>query len=191
MMRGKNLNTFMAIIAAIVLTSCTSKQVLQSRLDESTGLTVVTLPEPLVLARPTRFSAAARDYAYLGPVEINRGGAREHFLWIGLATTLDRERIAEPLPEASTLALIVDGLPMLLPLSEWNPDLEVPPYAGNTPVYLTLAARASADQIRRVAAAGSISVNIVTKSGKTVPYKVWSGERPGWAALAAGGSGNP
>lgn len=190
-MWGATSKIFAAIILALGLTACASKQVLQSRLDEATGLTIVTLPEPLVLARPTRYSAAARDYAYLGPVEINRMGEHEHFLWIGLASTLDRDRIAEAPPEASTLALVIDGLPMLLPLSEWNPDLEVPPYAGNAPVYLTLAARASADQIRRVAAADSISVNIVTKSGKTLSYKVWSGERPTWSAFAAGGSDNP
>jgi len=182
---------FVPILFALVLAACAPAGTLQSRLDETTGLTVVTLKDPLVLARPTRLSATARDYAYLGPVEINRMGEREHFLWIGLASTLDRARIAEPPPQASTLALVVDGLPMILPLSEWLPELEVAPYSGNTPVYLTLAARASADQIRRIAAAESISVHIVTESGNTLNYRVWRGERPAWSAFAAGGSGNP
>lgn len=181
----------LVIVSLLLVNACANREPLRSRLDDTTGLTVVTMQNPVVLARPTRLAVAARDYAYLGPVEINRRGEREHFLWIGLASTVDHARVDQPPPQAESLALLVDGVPMILPLSEWNSDLDVPPYAGSTPVYASLAARASLDQIRRIAGAQSVQVRIVTASGRALAYRHWDGEWPAWASFAAAAPGNP
>ena len=161
-------NSLMTCLA-IALCACASPDALHSRLDDDTGLTVVTMHEPVVLARPTRMAVAARDYAHIGPVEVNRMGRREYYLWIGLSSTVDRERVAEPAPRAETLALLIDGQPSVLPLTDWNPELELPPYASSTPVYASLAARASLEQIQRIAAAGDVEVHIGTAQGRTRP----------------------
>lgn len=190
-MRHSILNVLLVGLMSMLAVACTSRDPLLSRLDEPTGLTVVTLEQPLVLARPTRLAVAARDYAYVGPVEINRNGRREHYLWVGLASTLDRARLKQSPPLAESLALLLDGAPMVLPLKDWEPDLEAAPYAGQSPVYAAFAARASLAQIERIAAAGVVEVRIVTAAGAAYPYRHWSGDFPDWAAFTAAAPDNP
>lgn len=159
----------------------TAEPLVDSRLDSS-GLTVVTLGDPIVLARPApRLAATARDYAYLGPVEINNMGRRDHYLWLGLATTVDRTpEHAEP-PEADAIALLVDGQPMMLPLTRWRTTLDRAPYETALPLYATLAARASLDQIQRVASARSVEVHLLSGSGVAARYRMWQGTWPSWS----------
>ena len=77
----------LAALAALVQ-GCAAEMERSSRLDSS-GLTVATEASAVVFANPVRtFAAGARDYAYLGPVEINRMGDRQYFLWVGLASTI-------------------------------------------------------------------------------------------------------
>lgn len=172
-------------LVALVLSACATHAPVISRLDTS-GLTVVTLGDAVVLARPVRqITAAARDYAYIGPVEINRMGNRDHYLWVGLASTVDRA-LADVAPEgASTLALLVDGQPMRLPLSEWRMKLDESPYRSTVPIYATLSAHASLDQIQRIASADSVAVHIVTNTGQTTHYQRWHGAWESWSALAS------
>lgn len=184
-MCGPRQKALCMLVFVTLVSACSVSESLVSRLDEATGVTVVSMEVPIVLARPTRLAVAARDYAYLGPVEINRMGRREYFLWVGLASTVDRPRVSEPPPRAMTLALVVDGLPMIVPLTDWNPDLEAPPYDGTTPVYASLAGRASFDQIMRIAAAESVVVHIITDSGGSLDYRLWDGDWPDWATFTA------
>jgi hypothetical protein len=68
---------------------CAAESPLTSALD-SKGRTEVRATTVIALARPApRFSEAARDYLYLAPVEVNEMGLRRHYLWLGLATTID------------------------------------------------------------------------------------------------------
>ncbi len=177
----------MAIFVAVVVlavSACTAQEPLATRLDTS-GLTVVTVDEAIVLARPVRqLTVAARDYAYIGPVEINRMGNRDHYLWVGLASTVDR-KLADATPlEADSLALVVDGQPMILPLRELNMTLDNLPYRSTVPLYATLFAHASLDQIERIAAAYSVDLYIVTSTGGTDHYQRWRGDWHAWSALA-------
>lgn len=172
------------VLAAVLLSAaCTSRTPLISRLDSS-GLTVVSMADPVVLARPVRqLSAAARDYVYLGPVEINRMGDRDHYLWVGLASTIDRE-LAHATPAAvKALVLLVDGQPMMLPLADWKTALDQPPYETAAPLYATFSARASLDQIQRVASAASIDVHIIPAEGLPTHYRTWQGEWSSWSSL--------
>ena len=94
----------------------------------------------ITLARPApRFSETARDYLYLAPVEVNEQGTRRHYIWLGLATTVDHAWLwAEPgVPE--TLVLVFDGLPVALPLSAWD---EAPPSVRDAGADVSRAARA-------------------------------------------------
>ena len=170
-------------IAVLALSACSTHTPAISRLDSS-GLTVVTLRNPIVLARPVRqIAVAARDYAYVGPVELNRMGMRDYYLWVGLATTVDRA-LADVTPaSADALALIVDGEPMTLSLAQWNTSLDEPPYRPPLPLYASLAARASLDQIQRIASARSIEVHLISDTGRTARYQRWTGAWPSWSAL--------
>jgi len=170
-----------AAIAALATFACTTQTPVTSRLDSS-GLTVVALNDAIVLARPVRqLTAAARDYAYIGPVEINRMGQREHYLWLGLASTVDRALADASPADAELLAILVDGQPMIFPLTDWSADLDRSPYETVVPVYATLSARASLDQIQRIAAATSIEVHIISNSGPAARYRMWQGAWSSWS----------
>ncbi len=174
-----------AALAAASMSGCAANSKATSRLDRN-GLTVVTLDEPIVLARPVRqLAAAARDYAYLGPVEINRMGNRDYFLWVGLASTIDRELIGVSPAQVQELAVLIDGSPMLLPLVYWSTDLEQSPYETAAPLYATFAAHASLDQIRRISSAESVEVHLVSASGTTRRYQKWQGDWSSWSKLVA------
>ena len=174
------------MVVLILTAGCATREPFNSRLDAATGLTVVALHEPVTVARAAdRLTVAGRDYAYLGPVEINRMGQREHYLWLGMASTVDRALVGETPPRATELILIVDGVPMRFPLSTWSPQLDTPPYAMIAPVYDSLAGRASLDQINRIAAAESLEVHIVMDVGKSAAYRWWDGSWLEWETLAA------
>ncbi|MBT8077697.1 MAG: hypothetical protein KJO31_03930 [Gammaproteobacteria bacterium] len=155
----------------------------RSRLDSS-GFTVETMGDPIVLSLPApRLAASARDYAYLGPVEINHMGEREHYLWLGLASTVDRQFESVTPDTVDTMVLLVDGQPMILPLDNWVTSLDQLPYDTIAPLYATLAARASFDQIQRIASAESVEVHVITHDGSVERYRMWQGDFPSWSLL--------
>ncbi len=170
-----------AAIAVLAISACTTQTPVTSRLDSS-GLTVVALNDAIVLARSARqLTVAARDYAYVGPVEINRMGQREHYLWLGLASTVDREFADLPPVGAESLAILVDGQPMMLPLTDWITELDRSPYETAVPLYATLSARTSHDQIQRIAAAKSIEVHVISNTGPAARYRMWQGAWSSWS----------
>ena len=170
-----------AAFAALAMFACTTQPPVTSRLDSS-GLTVVSLNDVIVLARPVRrLTAAARDYAYIGPVEINRMGQREYYLWLGLASTVDHAFADVSPADAKLLAILVDGQPMMLPLTDWSEALDRPPYETVVPVYASLSARASLDQIQRIAGAASIEVHIISNSRSAARYRMWQGAWSSWS----------
>ena len=170
-------------VAGLALASCANDTLRTSRLD-SNGLTVVTLNEPVVLALPAHeLAAAARDYAYLGPVEINRMGERTYLLWIGLASTIDRKLINVRPSQAEVLALLIDGRPVTLPLVDWTTDLDRPPYDASAPLYVTLSAHASLNQIRMIARAESVEVQLISATGSARQYRKWDGDWASWSLL--------
>ena len=172
-----------AAIATLAVFACTTQTQVKSRLDSS-GLTVVALDDAIVLARPVRrLTVAARDYAYIGPVEINRMGQRDHYLWLGLASTIDRAFADAPPADAESLAIFVDGQPMILKLTDWSANLDRSPYETVVPVYATLSARASLHQIQRIADATSIEVHIISKSGPAFRYRMWQGAWSSWSTF--------
>ena len=173
-----------AAIGALLI-ACSTPVRQTTRLDSS-GLTIVTLADAMLLARPVRTVAAgARDYAYIGPVEINRMGQHDYFFWIGLASTVDRELVRLVPDDAVALTILVDGEPMFLPLVEWDTALDTPPYAATAPIYATLAASTSLDQIHRIAAAESIELHIIASSDAAARYQTWHGDWHSWSTFPA------
>jgi hypothetical protein len=159
------------------------------RLDRSTGMTVDVAPRPMVFARTeARYSRSTRDYIYLGPVETNRQGLREYFLWIGVATTLDRGYLAPELEFPVSVQLqLQGGEPLLFELSPWSqaiPGLS-PANAYRTQVALRgqLGARATRDQLRLIAEAAPTSIRIGTAAGTTRIYDLWEREPVDWTPL--------
>jgi len=148
---------------------------------------VVTLDEAVLLAHAVPGAAAgARDYAYIGPVEINRMGLREFYLWISLASTIDREYLGLTPIDATELVLIVDDEAMAFSIGTWNTDLDVAPYTSSAPVYATLEVSTTLDQIRRIAAAETVELHLIAATNTNSQYRFWKGDWAEWQKFPEG-----
>lgn len=181
-MRGDSLRPLFALLAVVCLAACAAaRNTALERLDERSGLVLARGLEPLVFARTEpRYSRSARDYLYLGPVETNRQGVREYFLWVGVATTLDRGFIAPPVGTPQRLVITIEGEPVELELVRWAELVRTtaaePVYATAVPVQAELAARVTLQQLAlfdRVPLA-AIAVDI-EGSGTPRSYVRWGG----------------
>ena len=178
------------LLTAAVAACSGSGGALVETLDERAGMMIVRSREPLVFARTEpRYSRSARDYLYLGPLATNRQGVREHYLWVGVATTLDRGFIAPAADAPRMLYVTVGGEPMELPL---RPIGEVVRSTGDRPLYSTtvplraeLAARVTLQQLELIDAERPASV-AVQVDGESAPraYTRWDDDADFSAFLA-------
>ena len=178
-MRGAVLGLLLASLAG-----CAAEPPLAAVID-SKGRTESRARALVTLARPApRFSEAARDYLYLAPVEVNETGTRRHYLWIGLATTVDRHWVlAEPSAPA-TLVVVLDGVPVAIPLSSW--DAAPPTFATPAPTYEVRRAQVTLDLLERLAAGAAIEVELVAEDGARSTFEPWRGKWSDWLPFVAG-----
>ena len=163
--------------------------VTRERLDEKSGVTVRADAQPLVFARTeTRYSRSARDYVYLGPVETNRQGVREYYVWVGGGSTLDRGYIAPESTVPERVFIDVADAPMELVLRPWK---EREPTLGQARVYGTavkltqeLAARVTLDQLRLLSREPLRSLRVVDHEGNARAYFRWE-DGNGWQGFLA------
>lgn len=174
------------LIASAILTGCASAPNREVRFHEDSGLTWASMDEAIVLARSTpQYAVAARDYIYIGPVETNWLGEREHYLWLGIASTVDRELRGDSAPDTETLLLLIDGTPVAFPLSIWEAEFQTTPYEAQVPIADTWGARVSLDQIQRIAQADTVEVHLVSAAGATARYELWHGNWLNWVEFSA------
>lgn len=165
-------------VIIFLMSACASTQSLQPHLDEQTGVTWTTLSEPVAMAHATpQLSTAARDYLYVGPMEMNERGTREEFLWFGLATTVPGVFSADLASAPESLVLDVDGLTFELPVVQWNDPV---PYETPATVTHSVTARVSLDQIGLIAGADYVSVELHNEDGSSVEYEHWNGAWIDW-----------
>jgi hypothetical protein len=174
---------------SVFVCACQSSGGPIEQLDSQSGLTIVTDRRPVAFSRTeTRFSRSARDYVYLGSVEINERGSREYYLWVGMASTIDRGFVAaeETMPDLMYLDLA--GEPVEFELVAW--DERVSRLAGReiydpavTPARI-LAARVTASQLSLISESRPISVRVATRDQPTKEYLLWSDESQ-WAGFSS------
>lgn len=168
-MKTPSRSSLASLLVAAVLAGCAGGGSLE-QLDEQSGATIVRGPAVLVYARTEpRYSRSERDYIYLGPVETNRQGVHEYFLWVGVATTIDRGFIAPEVPAPRTLYVDVRGEPIELPLKAWHElvptGLEKPMYSTTVPVREQLAARVTLQQLTLIGGASPASISLAEGEG--------------------------
>ena len=182
--------TFRAfLLVFIAVAGCATSGSIFERLDSQSGLTIVTDRESVAFARTqSRFSRSARDYVYLGPVELNERGTREYYLWVGVASTIDRDYLAAEATMVDLLYINLAGEPMELELEPW--DERVPQLAGRL-IYepavapaIVLAARVTLDQLTLISEEQPQSVRVATRDEPTIEYFLWS-EASKWTAFAS------
>jgi hypothetical protein len=186
-----SLSRAIACVAIFVaLAACGSQtRFVRERLDEASGTTVRAGAEPMVFARTQpQYSRSGRDYLYLGPVETNRQGVREYYVWVGVATTLDRGYLVPPAAEPERVFIDVAGEPMELALRPWR---EREPGLRDAHVYGTparlgteLAARVTLDQLHKLANEPLQALSVVDRDGTTRAFYRWH-EGSDWPAFLA------
>ena len=176
----------MLSVLLVLSTGCTSSNnLLPPRFDDSSGNMVVAYEDALVLARPVpHLSTSARDYVYLGPVEVTRNGVPRYFLWVGVTSTVDRSFAGEKPLQPIKLSLKLDGETLDLPLEAWVNDSGGFPYDTVTPVQASLRAAISFDDLERLQDKHLEGVTLYAEDGIAADFDRWRGRWPDWQLMA-------
>ena len=179
----------LALTATLLLGACTaSTSLVVERLDPHTGVTVLSATEPLILYRDnSAYAAYARDFVYLGPIEVNNMGARSYYLWFGIWGTMrDDLRLSNQRDGFESVVLFVDGEPLSLEFHGWTLDsigvsesVYVKPVAGAADAYY----RVTVDQVRLIANARSVELR--TADSRGTRYGPWNEQAQPNASLRA------
>ncbi len=174
----------LALIA--VVAACAAEPApLTDVLDEASGTGHVRPLQPLrfAAARPG-LVATGGDFVYLSPLLVNRRGQSRHFFWVAPASTVDRPLAGlEPVAVTAVIVLL-DGVPMTLDLRPWAEVSPLSPFEVGMFRHGEYAARASASQIGRVAAAGTVELRLIDSEGRARRFTADDQDRSAWASLA-------
>ena len=182
--KGKMILLFLA--GMVIVTGCVhvpQKESVIQHFDKSNSATITTLSAPFSFYRAEPLLAAnSRDYVYVGPVEMNRTGQREYFLWLHYCSTIDRNRFAgEHAP--NSVFLFIDDKPMELIQTQQirlDESLYTVPVTGG----ITVLYRVTRDQLRKLAQAGQVRLVIEMGPRNTEEYTVWKGAEEGFGLFA-------
>lgn len=175
------------LLAAVLLAACASPGVaVHERLDPQTAVTVAFNNTPLVLYRDSPSQAAfARNYVYLGPIEVNQSGTYRYYLWLGIWNTMQTTSPSEHPDGFESIVLFADGEPLSLDISGWTPEaigtsepVYVKPVGGAADAYY----RVTADQIRLLAEANDIRLQ--TSGSPVREFHLWDAQKSARNELA-------
>ena len=168
------------LIVSMTVVGCASTSAtINDKLDPLTGVTVTFSRTPLVMYRDNPSQAAyARNYVHLGPLQVNRSGSYQYYLWIGIWNTMQTADLSEHRDGFESIVLFADGEPLLLELSGWTPEA----IGTSEPVYLKPVAstadayyRVTADQIRLIAESRDIRLRTTGSSPKD--FELWDDQK--------------
>lgn len=176
------------IAIASLLVSCSSGgPLVEQQLDGVTGVTVTRSTAPMVLYRDnSAYAAHARDYVYLGPVEVNRMGTNSYFLWLGIWSTMRDEVRSAERDGFESVILYADGEPLPLELAGWTLDaigVSEPVYAKPVASAADAYYQVTIDQIRLIAESGEIRLRVGTAQPKS--YALWDKQGSANASMRA------
>ncbi len=180
--------TLFLILLSLGLTSCSSNgPLVEESFDPGNGATVLRATKPLVLYRDnSAYAAFARDFVYLGPIEVNSMGSYDYYLWLGVWSTMRDSFRTDARDGFDTVVLLADGQPIPLEFSGWTLDtigvtrpVYVKPVAGAADAYY----KVTIDQIRLIAASRQIDLRI-GRAG-AVSYGLWDQQDTAFASIRA------
>ena len=175
-----------ALAAALLLAACGGTDVLvANRLDPVMGVTVTSTTKPLVFYRDRSAQAAyAKDYVYLGPIEVNNMGHKIYFIWLGAWSSSDVADRSAQMDAFESVVVFADGEPLSLQVDGWTPEsiglsesTYVKPVASATDGYY----RVTIDQIRLMAEARDLEV----RAGSTQPQTYFPWDSAGSTSMQA------
>jgi len=170
------------LIAVLIVAGCSSNTtipIVRDKLDLVTGVTVTFSNTPLIMYREDSGRAAfARNYVHMGPIQVNRSGSYQYYLWLGAWNTMQSPNPAEHQDGLESIVIFADGEPLSLELAGWTAEA----IGTSEPVYLKPVAssvdayyRVTADQIRLIAAARDIRLR--TSGANSREYTLWDNQQ--------------
>lgn len=176
------------LVVLLAVAACGSTTpVVSGELNPLTGVTVTRATKPVVFYRDRSAQAAhARDYVYLGPVEVNNMGQRNYYIWLGIWGTSDSTDRSTQMDNFESVVVFVDGEPLSLEVKGWTAEsigisgsAYVKPVASSTDAYY----RVTIDQIRLIAEARDLEI----RAGSAVPqrYAPWDSASNATASIQA------
>ena len=179
-----------ALLANLLLALGTGCTVLgpstEPSLDPDSGEMVVALREAVIYQKSEPgLSQSAQDFVYVGPVEGNASGTQTLYLWVGFASTIDRDRAGVSEGKFDTLVLTSDDEAIALPLEAWHEDTRNSPYAIKVPLLQSLRARIQAADFERLAQAEQIKLALTGIDGATYAFTHLRGQWAHWQDASA------
>lgn len=171
----------------VLAASCVSAPPANSReyLDEKTGVTVTSIVAPIVLYRENPSKAAyARNLVHMGPIEVNRSGRYDYFLWLGIWDTLQSPGSPEQRDGFESIVILADGEPLSLELAGWTPAAigtsaspYTKPFANAADAYYPV----TLDQVRFMAEAKDLALRTTGQSA--AEFRPWDSQHDASMAL--------
>ena len=154
---------------------CAASSVLGVKLDPKTSATLTYSPTPMILYSDAPGHAAyARNFVSLGPLQTNRSGNYQYFIWLGIWSTHRTSLEPDERDGFDSIILFVDGEPLNLGVAGWTPEtigasepIYAQPVASATDAYY----RVTADQIRLIAEADEVSLQTTGFSSSS--FELW------------------
>lgn len=121
-MRFLNWPAALTVFVAASLGSCaTDLRPVIDRLDETTGVTVTHSRTPFVLqSGETADSFPQVDLLQMGVIEINRMGARDYYLWLGITEYRFQAMENGQPPQFQSIVLLADEHEIALDTAGWS-----------------------------------------------------------------------
>lgn len=119
--RCSRLHSLLLVLFLVAGCAGTESLVIE-RLDPTTGVTITRAASPIVMYRDVSAqSAFGREYVYMGPIQVNNMGERQHFLWLGIWGTSDVENRSQSMNDFESVVIYADGEPLGLEVKGWTP----------------------------------------------------------------------
>jgi hypothetical protein len=196
-MRQPSIQLWAAIWLSSLLVGCggtRARSDVRDYLEESTGVSVTYAGTPAAFERGQRgLASSGRDYVYLAPIVVNRGGEQSCWLWLGVWSTVDRQvrnDRASPL-RLGALQIVADDEPMdidMQPVDSHRAGLGRIPYTTPVPPSQELLVQVTRSQLQRLAGARTLTLVDRPADG---PARSWRGDERAVSVLShfAAGAG--
>ena len=156
-------------------------------LEETTGtsVTYVATPAAFVRGQPG-LASSGRDYVYLAPLAVSRGGERSCWLWLGVWSTVDRQardEDASPLGSGPCRSLQTTNrwTSIRSPSIRVRPDLSRIPYATPVPPTQEFMVQVTRSQLQRLGRARTLTLVDRPDGGAA---RLWRGDDHAVAVLS-------
>ena len=176
----------LALVTAAGVCGCGASTALTGeKLDPVTSASISYSEQPLVFYRDVSGRAALeKDFVYVAPIAVNRGGDYRYYIWLGIWTVSEEASTDATRDGFESIVLIADGEPLQLEITSWTIDaigasepVYSKPFASAADAYYEL----TFDQLRPLAEANYL--RLLVGGNALDMFEPWDDQRRGKAAL--------